>query len=93
MSGIPEFNYPAFRAAARQLRGLGYAVVDPSETVAGEGWEWLDYMRAAIPQVLLCNAVALLPGWEGSRGARAERDLAVALGYDVRRAAEWGVVQ
>ena len=26
MSGLPEFNHPAFHAAAAQLRGAGYIV-------------------------------------------------------------------
>ncbi len=91
MTGLPEFNYPAFHAAARTLRSLGYSVENPAECLGGDNFGWRDYMRQGITQLLMCNAVALLDGWENSRGARAERDLAVALEYDVRPAAEWGV--
>jgi hypothetical protein len=90
MSGLPEFNYPAFHEAARRLRALAYAVENPAECLGGAGWDWRDYMRACIPQLLMCNAVALLPGWEDSKGARTERGLALALEYDVRPANEWG---
>lgn len=31
MSGIPKHNFPAFDAAAKALRKMGYAVVSPSE--------------------------------------------------------------
>jgi hypothetical protein len=31
MSGLPEHNIPAFNAAAAQLRGLGFCVVNPVE--------------------------------------------------------------
>jgi len=31
MSGIPEFNYPAFHAEAATLRAKGYAVFSPAE--------------------------------------------------------------
>ena len=31
MRGIPEFNFPAFFAAADKLRGDGFAVFNPAE--------------------------------------------------------------
>lgn len=31
MTGLPEFNYPAFHAEAARLRGLGYQVENPAD--------------------------------------------------------------
>jgi len=84
MTGLPAFNFPAFHAAAAQLRAIGYEVENPAENpVPACGGTWLGYMRMAIAQVATVDAVVLLPGWEGSRGARIERDLAIGLGLGV----------
>ena len=34
MTGLPEFNYPAFHAEAARLRQLGYHVENPAENSA-----------------------------------------------------------
>lgn len=84
MTGLPAFNFPAFHAAAAQLRAAGYEVENPAENpVPACGGTWLGYMRMAIAQVATVDAVVLLPGWEGSKGARIERDLAIGLGLGV----------
>ena len=31
MTGLPEYNYRAFHAAARKLRSLGHTVINPAE--------------------------------------------------------------
>lgn len=84
MTGLPAFNFPAFHAAAAQLRAAGHEVENPAENpVPACGGTWLGYMRMAIAQVAKVDAVVLLPGWENSKGARVERDLAIGLGLDV----------
>lgn len=103
MTNIPHFNYPAFNAAAAELRADGHHVFNPAEhdiamfgkdisnpdgcadTAAKEhGFD----RRAALKADLawICDnaeAIALLPGWEKSSGANAERALANALGLQV----------
>jgi hypothetical protein len=78
MSGIADFNYPAFHAEAARLRAIGFHVENPAENSPQATWQ--GYMRQALRQMMTCDAVALLPGWERSRGAQIERALAIDLG-------------
>lgn len=105
MRGIPEFNFPAFHAAAAKLRDEGHFVFSPAEkdnerhgTDISKGNTTGDEVVAAqqhgfnlrealaIDLDFICreaDAIALLPGWESSKGANAERATAVALGLKV----------
>lgn len=83
MSGLPENNFPAFHAAARTLRAAGYEVVNPAEICAEPGKPWDYYMRADLAELLKCDAIYLLKGWLGSRGARLELHIAIDLGMRV----------
>ena len=76
MSGLPELNYPAFHAKAAELRAAGHHVENPAENPAPPCGSWQGYMRMAIAQLVTCDAIHLLPGWEKSRGARVEFNLA-----------------
>lgn len=81
MSGIPEFNYPAFNAKATELRALGIEVRNPAENDGGSTDKtWNEYMRLAIRSLLECDEILLLPRWENSRGARIEKFIAEELG-------------
>lgn len=79
MTGLPDFNYPAFNSEAARLRALGWTIENPAQNAAPAGSAWADYMRLALRQLLLCDGVALLPGWESSRGATLEVRIAGAL--------------
>ena len=80
MSGLPDHNYPAFHEAARKLRAAGYTVLNPAENGRPPGDPWQAFMRDAIALLIQCDAVALLDGWQNSRGAVIEQNLAKNLG-------------
>jgi len=78
MSSMPDFNYPAFNALAESLRQEGMTVENPAENpVCGS---WGARIKQAITQLMKCHAIVMLEGWEKSRGANIEFDLALKLG-------------
>ena len=89
MTGLTDLNFPAFHAAAAQLRAKGFTVVNPAEFGEGEGKEWVDYMRKDIKALMDCSMVATLPNWIESKGARLEVGIAVTLGMRVDSLKRW----
>lgn len=89
MTGVPDKNFPAFRTAAEQLRQAGYEVVDPSTLGEHDNWAWADYLKRDLPEMLKCDGLALLPGWEHSRGAGLEYLVARGLGMRHHGVPEW----
>lgn len=87
ISGMPENNFPAFHRAAADLRAAGHEVFNPAEF----GAEKSESDRRAILRdelAWICDhaeAIALMPGWERSRGATAELALANAIDLKVLR--------
>lgn len=84
MSGLPEFNYPAFNEAAASLRVNGHEVINPAENDGGDtSGTWAYYMRQDVQHILNVEGVAVLPGWRKSKGANLEVVLATALGLPI----------
>ena len=88
MSGIEALNFPAFNAAAAALRDRGFLIDNPAEICPDPATQWRDCMRADIKVLVDCDGIALLPGWENSRGATLERTIAIGLGLRVHTVAE-----
>jgi hypothetical protein len=85
MTGLPDLNFPAFAAEAARLRAEGHDVVSPVEINIGLEHEgYAACLRRDIAQLVTCDAVQLLPGWELSRGARLEWMVADRIGLEVR---------
>jgi hypothetical protein len=102
MRGIPEFNFPAFHAAADMLRQIGCTVFNPAakdnerhgtdiskgnaagcEEIAAKQHGFNLREALGLDLAWICaeaDAVALLPGWQKSKGATAEKATAEALG-------------
>ncbi|MCI9887023.1 DUF1937 family protein [Micrococcales bacterium 31B] len=87
MSGLPEFNRPAFHRAAAAVEARGCRALNPARQPAGLEWE--EYMRRSLTDVCASDVVVLLPGWEGSPGARLEVEVAQRLQIPVSTLSEW----
>lgn len=94
MTGYPRHNFDAFEAATAVLRAHGYEVVSPHEIDLADGFDpdapreftTADYahaMRRDVEAILTVDAIALLPGWADSRGARIEESVGSALALHV----------
>lgn len=83
MSGMPEFNWPVFKRAAKELREAGEEVRCPTESGATHETSYHECLKADLGLLLECNAIALLPGWRVSKGATLEAFLAFVLGYNI----------
>lgn len=85
MSGLPEYNFPAFAAAARFLRVRGLTIVSPHEkgSEADTGRSYVSYLKEDAVLLAACDAIILLPGWPTSTGARMELELALTWKFPV----------
>jgi hypothetical protein len=89
MTGMPEDNFPAFEEAAKRWRSWGWDVSNPAENFGGRrDLARASYMRADMMMLATCDAIAMLPGWEKSRGAKAEYYMAHEIGLRVLNAAD-----
>lgn len=84
MTGLPHLNFPAFHAAAAQLRAHGLDVVNPAELNPDPQADWHACMRTDIKALCDCEVLVLLPGWEDSKGAHLELHLAHRMGLVVK---------
>ncbi|QNN25113.1 DUF4406 domain-containing protein [Planctomycetales bacterium ZRK34] len=84
MTGLPDHNFPAFRAAAERLQQAGWEVVNPADNFGGRtDLPRGSYLRADVALLLQCDAMAMLPGWADSRGAKLEYLLGRELGMPI----------
>lgn len=83
MSGLPDHNFPAFHAEAAKLRAAGWDVVNPAELNPDTTMTWEECLRVDIRELCSCDAIALMPGWERSKGANLELHVAHRLGLEV----------
>jgi len=78
MRGKHDDNRAVFNRYAEQLKAEGHTVYNPAVEEAGLSRR--DYFRGDM--IWICDhaeAMAMIPGWEWSAGARAEHALAQAL--------------
>lgn len=93
MTGKPDLNRPAFKRYADIVRAMGYEVVNPHDVpatkyggglVEGEP-SYDDYLLSDIVSLVKCDGILMLPGWQESKGARVELEIAMVLGHSFFR--------
>lgn len=89
MTGLPDLNYSAFFRAENMLRHAKFEPINPARRPADGKTSWLDFMRAALRDLADADGVATLEGWQDSRGARLEVEIARSLELPVWTISEW----
>lgn len=85
MTGIRDYNYPAFYEAEEKLLSAGYRTINPASLDHKDEKRntWRHCIKRDIPQMLTCDLICLLPGWQKSRGASLEYRVASAVGIKI----------
>lgn len=83
-----EERRAAFEAVANYCEYCGFEAVNPFENEfhkrgQGEIAHWRDHMRVDLKMLLECDAICMMDGWEESKGAKLELDVASTCGLTV----------
>ena len=84
MSGLPEYNRPAFNDEALNQQQKGHVVLNPA--ILPDGLTQQQYMGICIEMVKIADEVIMLPNWVNSQGATAEFHYAMKCGKVIRQA-------
>lgn len=80
ITGNPNYKQE-FKMAEEILKEKGAIVMNPS--VLSEGFTWDEYMPITLAMLSVCDTIALLPGWENSRGSTIEYRTALSTGKTI----------
>lgn len=90
MTGLPGLNFRAFFEADKQLRDRGFEILNPADRAGRtEGMPWSWYLRRCLKDVADADGLALLAGWERSKGARLEAHVAAELQMPALPVNDW----
>lgn len=69
-----------FKAAEERLVAAGHAVINPCKN---DGFTYREYINMGLCELMHCDAIYLLEGYEQSTGATLEHDYARTVGLEV----------
>lgn len=88
VTGREDLNRKAFEDAKEMLEQAGYDVLIPHDVVPPD-YDYARAMRTSIVTMLGCDGAAFLPDWDESRGAKLEREVAIAGGLPIYCVGTW----
>ena len=93
MTGIKDFNFPRFAIKASELKAKEVNVVNPADIalkfVNGKMSLLKDestinkIIKLELEALAMCDSIYLLKGWETSKGAKKELQLAILLDKEI----------
>lgn len=96
MRGLPQYNFPAFYAAEETIAAAGHEVMNPARLDDEDGFDRdYEYAHDEMAEMIRsfasrnaaklaqCDAIALLPDWDVSEGAKLDLAFAQYLGIEV----------
>lgn len=89
MTGRPDNNIDEFNEAEDLLLKAGYWVLNPTSNGLSDSASYEDHMRADLRMLSVADALAFLPDWEKSRGARLEIEVAHVLNIPTRPVSDY----
>lgn len=90
ISGIESEAKKTFAKAKDYLHNLGYGALNPFENGLTADDTWERHLAVDILDLLTCDGLIQLDGWEDSRGARLEYEIARLKGKEIRSIKDLG---
>lgn len=70
-------------AEQRVSRNFGCQAINPLKLPHKEGAEWEDFMAVDLLELMLCDAIYMLPCWKQSPGAKLEHAIAKQIQIEI----------
>ena len=83
IKGYADGNIKAFKNAQIKLEGENYLVTNPFEITPDTELTYEEYMRYDIRALTFCDCIYMLKGFELSKGANLELNVAKAIGLKI----------